>query len=64
MGLSTGALIVVFLGVAALVAGIVLGVLLYRLDRREGAVRNEVPQHRRRDEVAANSHQVRRPHAA
>ena len=46
MGNPTGAALVIVLGLLALGAGIVLGVLLYRLDRRErGALTHRDVRH-------------------
>jgi hypothetical protein len=60
MGNSTGAALVIILGLLALGGGVVLGVLLYRLDRRErGAV---VPRPNARH--AALPYDARRRNAA
>ena len=60
MGNPTGAALVIILGLLALGAGVVLGVLLYRLDRQE---RGTVVEHRDgRD--AATSRDDRRRRAA
>ena len=64
MGNPTGALIVMLLGTAALVAGIVLGILLYRLDRRDVAGRGDELAHRRGGAAAARLQRDRRSRAA
>ena len=61
MGDSAGAALVILLGLAALGAGFVLGVLLYRLDRRE---RGDVLTHPERRETSATPQDHPRRHAA
>jgi hypothetical protein len=63
MGDPAGAALVVMIGVTALVAGFVLGVLLYRLDRD---AHGEVVTHARRRETSASAppRGDRRPRAA
>jgi hypothetical protein len=61
MGDSAGAALVILLGLAALVAGFVFGVLLYRLDRRE---RGEVLSPQEPRDAAAAPQDERRRHAA
>jgi hypothetical protein len=61
MDVSTGAAIVIIVGLAALAASFVLAVLLYRLDRRE---RGHGLAHPERREVSAIPQDERRPRAA
>jgi hypothetical protein len=61
MDISTGAAIVLFVGLVALAASFVLAVLLYRLDRRERGHGLAYPERR---ELSAIRHDERRPRAA
>src|SRR4051812_26350107 len=61
MAVSTGAAIVLLFGVASFAAGVVLAVLIYRLDCRERGRVNTQPEPRA---TYAVRHDERRPHAA